>query len=101
MVPQRLERFPASTMPVTTFWDCDLIEAVSSSFMGGQQVNLLDVFPLKQSYAKTTNFTMYKNVSISSLDSISIKITDQNGEDPKLKDDVNVVLVIHFKRVFD
>ena len=76
-------------------------DIVSSSFMGGQQVNLLDVFPLKQSYAKTTNFTMYKNVSASSLDSISIKITDHNGYDPKLKDDVNVVLVVHFKRVFD
>ena len=92
-------REPTLPEPASLFYIYS--DVVSSSFMGGQQVNLLDVFPLKQSYAKTTNFTMYKNVSISSLDSISIKITDQNGEDPKLKDDVNVVLVIHFKRVFD
>lgn len=76
-------------------------DIVSNSYMGGHQVNLLDVFPLKNSYAKTSNLTMYKTLSTQNLDTISIKITDQNGLEPKLSDHVSIILVLHFKRIFD
>ena len=76
-------------------------DIVSNSYMGGQQASLLDVFPLPSAYAKSSNFTMYKNVSKPTLTDISVKITDQFGKKPKLSSNVDMVVEIHFKRVYD
>ena len=88
-------------MPVEPYMFYIFSDIVTNSHFGSQQVNLLDVFPLPNAYAKSTNFTMYKSVSKQALTDISIKITDQFGKKLRLNSHSDLLIVLHFKRVYD
>ena len=75
---------------------CDI---VGPSLYGGQRVHLLDIIPMHTVYSKTGTLTMYKRVTPSYIDNVSIRLTDQNGENLLFGEDVKVVVVLHFKRV--
>ena len=75
---------------------CDIIQP---SYYGGQRVHLLDIVPMNSVYSKTGTLTMYKRVSSTHIDNISIKLTNQSGENLLFGNDVKVLLVLHFKRV--
>ena len=75
---------------------CDIVEP---SVIGNQSVHLLDILPLNERmYSKTTTMLMFKRVSRKYIETISIKILDQNGIPPPFADDVTVTLILHFKR---
>ena len=88
-------------MPMNSYMFYIFSDIVTNSHFGSQQVNLLDVFPLPNAYAKSTNFTMYKSVSKQTLTDISIKITDQFGKKLRLSSNSDMLIVLHFKRVYD
>ena len=73
--PKEISRpvyFPLEMLHIYT----DIIEP---SYLGGQTVHLLDVILTKNIFSKTGTLTMYKHLNTSLIDSISIKITDENG----------------------
>ena len=75
---------------------CDFIEP---SYLGGQTVHLLDIIPLKHMYSKNGTLTMFKRVTKTILDDISIRITNEDGGEIPFNNEMNVVIVLHFKRV--
>ena len=75
---------------------CDIIEP---SYLGGQMVHLLDIIPMNHMYSKKGTLTMYKRVTRTILDDISIQITTEDGVNIPFASDVNVVIILHFKRV--
>ena len=73
-------------------------DIVRPSNFGGQTVNLLDIIPMKTTYSKCGAKTLYKTISKLIIDGISMKLTDKNGDMIKFQDDVNIVIVLHFKK---
>ena len=74
-------------------------DIIEPRYLGGQTIHLLDVIPMKNTFSKTGTLTMYKQVNTTLIDSISIKITDENGIAVSFTNYVHVTLVLHFKRV--
>ena len=74
-------------------------DIIEPSYFGEQTVHLLDVIPLQNVFSKNGTLTMYKRVNRRILDSISIKITDENGVSIPFTDRVQVLIVLHFRRV--
>ena len=74
-------------------------DIIEPSYLGGQTVHLLDVIPMKKSFSKTGTLTMYKQLNTTIIDSISIKITDVNGDAVSFTNHVQVTIVLHFKRI--
>ena len=50
-------------------------------------------------YSKKDTLSMYKRVTKTVLDNISIRITREDGVNIIFGSDVNVVIVLHFKNV--
>ena len=75
---------------------CDIIEA---SYLGGQTVHLLDIIPTEHIYSKISTLTIYKRVTKTVLDNINIRETSEDGVNILFDSDVNVVIVLQFKRV--
>ena len=73
-------------------------DIVRPTNFGGQIVNLIDIVPMKNVYSKCGAKTLYRSVSSLVIDSISMKLTDKNGEKIDFEDDVNIVVVLHFKK---
>ena len=93
--PKEISRpvyFPLEMLHIYT----DIIEP---SYLGGQAVHLLDVIPMKNTFSKSGTLTMYKHLNTSLIDSISIKITDENGIAVSFTNHVQVTIVLHFKRI--
>ena len=93
--PKEISRavyFPLEMLNIYT----DIIEP---SYLGGQIVHLLDVIPMKNTFSKTGTLTMYKQLNTTLIDSISIKITDENGDAVSFTNHVQVTIVLHFKRI--
>ena len=73
-------------------------DIVRPTNFGGQIVNLIDIVPMKNVYSKCGAKTLYKSVSSLIIDSISMKLSDKNGKTIDFEDDVNIVVVLHFKK---
>ena len=74
-------------------------DIVEPSIMGNQSVHLLDIIPLNNIYSKTGTLTTYKRVNQKTVDSISLKLTDQTGASLNFTEDVNVTGILHFRRM--
>ena len=72
-------------------------DIITPTSFGGENVHLLDIIPMKQMYSKNGQVTMYKNVSVSSLENISILIRDEDGYPIRFISDVGVTPILHFK----
>ena len=75
---------------------CDIIEP---TYLGEQSVHLLDVIPLPHMHFKQGSLTIYKRVNRNVIDNISIRITDENGENINFEEHVSITAVLHFKRI--
>ena len=72
-------------------------DIITPTSFGGENVHLLDIIPMKQMYSKNGHLTMYKNVSVSSIENISILIRDEGGYPVPFISDVGVTAILHFK----
>ena len=82
--------------PEAIFVYCDIIE---TSSIGSQAVNILDIIPLPDIYAKNTVDMIYKRVNRTFIDKISIQLYDQFGERVAFTPDVIVTAILHFKPI--
>ena len=82
--------------PEAIFVYCDIIE---TSAIGSQAVNILDIIPMSDIYAKNTVDMIYKRVNRTFIDKITIQLYDQFGERVAFTDDVIVTAILHFKPV--
>ena len=76
----------------------DIVEASS---IGSQSVHLLDVLPGDSVYCKNTVLTSYKRVTSRIIESISIKLNDQHGNQILFDDDVTTTIILHFRKLTD
>ena len=75
---------------------CDIVQP---SYVGQQLVNILDVIPMSHMYSKTVMMNLYKRVSQTRIQDISIKISDESGRDAFFSDTVKMYIILHFKRI--
>ena len=73
-------------------------DIVTPSYFGGQTVHLLNMFSLERNIARKFQKDIYKKVAKTSIDSISFKLTNQDGECFDFGEDSHVFIVLHFKR---
>ena len=74
-------------------------DIIEPSSIGNQKVHILDILPINPTlYQKTSNFPMFKRVTRRIIDEISVRITDQYGGSIPFADNVNVTVILHFKR---
>ena len=74
-------------------------DIITLTSFGGKNVHILDIIPMKPMYSKSGQPTMYKNISISSIENISILIKDENGDSIPFTSNVNVTAILHFKKI--
>ena len=87
--------FPGKVMaPNFIYVYCDIDSPI---YLGNQNANILDIIAGPNSYAKNTVGTIYKTVNKNSIESISIKLCDGNGDEVAFSGDVIVTLILHFK----
>lgn len=87
-----------ASLPMTInniFVYSDIIEL---SRMGDQQVNILDIIPVGDTFSKNTSNVIYKTVKDQRISSISISLRDKFDRNIPFLDGNNVTLVLHFKR---
>jgi hypothetical protein len=72
-------------------------DIVETSHVGGKQVNLLDIIPIRNISHKNITINSYKRVKFSNINSISISLNDQNGRKIPFIDGCNTVCILHFK----
>lgn len=74
---------------------CDI---VSPTRFGNQIVNILDAIPLPNDVtSKGVNPVMYKPLARTSIESVGIKITNQNGKPIYFEDNHSVTCVLHIR----
>ena len=73
-------------------------DIVVPSFFAGQLVHFLDVTPLGNAFYKSRENMIYKQVSNTSIQDISIKLTDENGELIPFLEGDQVFIILHFKK---
>ena len=87
--------FPGKIMaPNFIYVYCDIVSPI---YLGNQNANILDIIAGPNSYAKNTVGTIYKSVNKNFIESISIKLCDENGEEVAFSENVIVTLILHFK----
>ena len=74
---------------------CDI---VAPSLICKQSGHMLSIFTTRGVFTKTAIMKMYKQVSPRMIDSISIRLTNQNGEGIPYKHYVNIFAVLHFRQ---
>lgn len=81
--------------------DCVYIysDIVSRTRMGGGETNILDILPLKGNYSKDSTSIIYKPLKHNTIESISIDLRNQNGEDIHFKNGKSTICVLHFKQL--
>ena len=73
----------------------DFIEATN---LGDQTVHLLDIIPMRHMHYKQRALAMFKPVTKSNINDISIRLTDEKGRNIPFTPNVSVTVVLHFKR---
>jgi len=81
-------------IPESIFIYSDIIKP---SNMGNQCVNILDILPNSDIYAKNTVSPVYKPVNLTNINSISIKLLDEYGSQIAFHESVRVTIVLHFR----
>ena len=76
---------------------CDI---VTPSMVGKQCVHMLDIIPSRGVYTKTSVMNMYKRVGPRrlELESITVRMTNQKGDDIPFSPHVDVFAVLHFRQ---
>ena len=64
---------------------------------GGKSIHLIDIIPTDTTRGKYVPMLQYKTVNRNLIEDISIKITDQCGNDIQFDDQVDIICVLHFK----
>ena len=59
---------------------------------------MLDIIPSCDVYTKTTVMKMYKQVAPRTIDSINIRMANQNGDNIPFTPYVNIFAVLHFRQ---
>ena len=73
-------------------------DIISPTRFGNQIVNILDAIPLPHdATSKGVNPIMYKPVNVSTIQSVAIKITNQNGNPIYFEDGHSVTCVLHIR----
>ena len=72
-------------------------DIVEPSFIGSQSTHLMDILPVGDVYKKTNALNMYKKVNKNVIDSVSITIRDEEGNEAAFHHDVNMLIILHFK----
>lgn len=72
-------------------------DIVQPSHLGGRNINILDIIPTDITRGKVVPIVHYKDVNRNLIEDISIRITDQNGDDILFDEGVDVLCVLHFK----
>ena len=74
---------------------CDI---VTPSLLGKQCVHLLDLIPSRGVYTKTSVMNMYKHVAPRRIESITLRLTNRNGDDIPFAPHVDVFAALHFRQ---
>ena len=74
---------------------CDI---VTPSMVGKQCVHMLDIIPSRGVYTKTSVMNMYKQVGPRRIESITIRMTNQKGDDIPFSPHVDVFAALHFRQ---
>ena len=61
-------------------------------------MHFLDVTPLGNAFYKSRENMIYKQVSNTSIQDISVKLTDENGELIPFLEGDQVFIILHFKK---
>ena len=73
-------------------------DIITPTRFGNQIVNILDAIPLPhETTSKGVNPIMYKPVATSTIQSVAIKITNQNGKPIHFEDGHSVTCVLHIR----
>ena len=73
-------------------------DIINPSYIGSQSVHLLDIIPTSALYSKTGILSTYKTVSTQCIGSISLRLTDQDGQSIPFPEQASVLAIIHFRR---
>ena len=88
-----LPRLPSDNDIIHVY--CDI---VTPSMLGKQCVHLLDIIPSRGVYTKTSVMNMYKHVAPRRIESITLRLTNRNGEDIPFSPHVDVFAALHFRQ---
>ena len=91
--PSMPAELPAEVTKILVYTDI-----VKTSRHSDVEVNILDILPLANTYSKQSSELIYKKLRFNSFDEISIVLKDEFGKYIKFTDDVNVSLILHFKK---
>ena len=71
---------------------------VHASKIGHQNVNILDIIPVGSNvYTKNITSPVYKPVSSTTIDNVTITILDEHSDIAPFSKDVNITLILHFR----
>ena len=73
-------------------------DIINPSYIGSQSAHLLDIIPTSALYSKTGILSTYKTVSTQCIGSISLRLTDQDGQSIPFPEQASVLAIIHFRR---
>lgn len=94
-IPVARPKMP-DVVPSLIFIYTDIVE---TSYLADQSTTLLDILPRGGIYSKNRTLAPFKHVSKSFIDSVSILMLDEFGEPVPFSDDVNITIVLHFKKM--
>ena len=83
-------------IPSLIFIYTDIVE---TSYLGGDSTTLLDIIPRGGIYSKNRALAPFKHVSKNFIDSVSILMVNEYGEPVPFSEDVNITIVLHFKKI--
>ena len=90
--------FPGK-LPQPVNWMYIYTDIVEPSSVGGQMVDLLSIVPMDHVQTKNSALTLYKKVNKSQIHDISIKVRNEKGKPIHFDDGVELLVVLHFKKV--
>ena len=86
-------QYPKSAKSLLVYTDI-----VAPSSFSNQNVHLLDIVPMNGTFSKNGSLTIYKKVNRKHIDEISISIKNEYGQDAYFCEDVNIQIILHFRR---
>ena len=74
-------------------------DIIEPTYLGEQTVHLLDIVAMPHMHYKQGTLTMYKRVNKKIIDDISIRITDESGNQIGFTETVSIMMILHFRKV--
>jgi hypothetical protein len=91
-IAMRSPQMPKSVDNVYVYTDI-----INPTRLGEEQINILDILPLSNTYSKSVSNVIYHKVkSLSTISSISIQLLDVYGKRVPFHDGGNIVLILNF-----